>query len=258
MPRITITEPGKNPQPYRFDLDAGLVRIGRRSENEIIIQCGSASGSHAEMVRVSGGFELRDCGSTNGIIKNGERIQTWCLTDGDRLLLGDVVFDFQLNEEEREVLAKESSPTDKLEKPESKPRPEKTEEPEMSERSARPKPTPVVASAGSSGVWLVFVFLLLGPIAFHQGCSMRRDNEIRKAANEALRNQPISIAPVQGSGANDDVFAQPSSDGVDPSNAVGTPEGVPEEIEGWENRERSDGLREDDSEGGEAATEDEE
>ena len=41
--------------------------MGRGSDNDIVIDSGSVSGSHAEMRRIEGGYELVDLGSTNGI-----------------------------------------------------------------------------------------------------------------------------------------------------------------------------------------------
>ena len=52
MPRVTITVPDKKPQPYRFQLDRKLTRMGRGSENDIVIDCASVSVHHAEMERV--------------------------------------------------------------------------------------------------------------------------------------------------------------------------------------------------------------
>ena len=76
MPRITITVPDKLPQPYRFPLDRQVVMIGRGSENDIVIECGSVSLRHAEMVRVEGGYELRDLDSTNGIKLDDRRSES--------------------------------------------------------------------------------------------------------------------------------------------------------------------------------------
>ena len=107
MPRVTITVPGKSPQPYRFQLDRQMVALGRGSNNDIVIDCGSVSVSHAEMRRVDGGFELADLQSTNGIKLDGERRELVALQNGMSLKLGDVAFDFQLSEEEFQALASE-------------------------------------------------------------------------------------------------------------------------------------------------------
>ena len=109
MPRVTITVPEKTPQPYRFQLDRQVVSLGRGSENDIPIDCGSVSVKHAEMLRVDGGYELKDVGSTNGIKLDGERREVISLKSGLTVKLGDVSFDFTLSDEEQEALAKEKS-----------------------------------------------------------------------------------------------------------------------------------------------------
>lgn len=107
MPRVTITVPEKTAQPYRFQLDRQVVTLGRGSENDIAIDCGSVSVKHAEMRRVEGGYELRDLGSTNGIKLDNERFQAIPLRNGMSVKLGDVAFDFLLADEELEALAQE-------------------------------------------------------------------------------------------------------------------------------------------------------
>ncbi len=107
MPRITITVSDKTPQPYRFQLDRQTVTLGRGSENDIAIECGSVSVKHAEMQRVEGGYELRDVGSTNGIKQDGVSKAVIVLRSGVTATLGDVSFDFLLTDEEVELLARE-------------------------------------------------------------------------------------------------------------------------------------------------------
>jgi pSer/pThr/pTyr-binding forkhead associated (FHA) protein len=110
MPRVTITVPEKAAQPYRFDLNRKVVTIGRGQDNDLVAGCGSVSGKHAEMVRVKGGYELIDVGSTNGIKIDGIRHQKAVLHTGMSVKLGDVEFSFSLNEEELAVLASEAEP----------------------------------------------------------------------------------------------------------------------------------------------------
>jgi len=107
MPRVTITQPEIGPQPYRFDLDRKVVKIGRHDENDIKLTCGSTSSYHAEMCRVDGGYELQDKDSTNGISFEGETMKTIELLDGRTAKLGDVEFHFTLTDEEQDELANE-------------------------------------------------------------------------------------------------------------------------------------------------------
>ncbi len=109
MPRITITVSGLAPQPYRFGLDRDSVTMGRDAENDVFIDCGSVSLKHAVMQRVSGGYELRDLGSTNGIRLNGQYQDVIELRNGQSVLLGDVGFEFLLSDEELAALSAEEA-----------------------------------------------------------------------------------------------------------------------------------------------------
>jgi len=174
MPRITIHEPGKNPQPYRFDLATKEVKLGRADDNDIILECGSISGHHAAMSRVSGGFELRDLGSTNGIEKNGAAVAVSALTHGDQLLLGKVAFTFELNDGETAALAAEVSSAAVDARP-------VTAAPRRGRASREAghssEPIPVKIPTGPSDGVLVLAFVVLGTIAFLYGASMRHSNE---------------------------------------------------------------------------------
>lgn len=107
MPRVTITAPDSNAQPYRFQLDREVVTFGRGSENDIVLESGSVSTNHAEMRRIIGGYELHDVGSTNGLKLDGVRHLYVPLYHGSTVFLGDVAFDFSLTDEEQELLASE-------------------------------------------------------------------------------------------------------------------------------------------------------
>lgn len=107
MPRVTITVPEKTAQPYRFQLDRQSVSLGRGSDNDIAIDCGSVSMKHAEMCRVNGGYELRNLSSTNGIKLDNVHYEVISLRSGMSVHLGDVIFDFLLADEELEALAQE-------------------------------------------------------------------------------------------------------------------------------------------------------
>ena len=108
MPRVTITIPDRNAQPYRFDLDRQVVSLGRGSQNDIPIDSGSVSVVHAEMRRVSGGYELHDMKSTNGIKLGGTRYPVIPLVSGNTAIVGEVSFDFLLSDEEIALLSSET------------------------------------------------------------------------------------------------------------------------------------------------------
>jgi len=109
MPKITITEPDKTPQPYRLKLDRSVTKIGRAQDNDVIISDGSASSRHCEIKRVEGGFILADSGSTNGIKYRDIKYSVIDLTDGLTIQIGDHIdLEFTLSEEEIAELSTEN------------------------------------------------------------------------------------------------------------------------------------------------------
>lgn len=187
MPRVTITVPEKNAQPYRFQLDREVVSLGRGAENDIAIDCGSVSVNHAEMRRIEGGYELRDVGSTNGIKLDGERHEVIPLRSGATVKIGDVSFDFLLSEEEREALARErpSEPSPIL------------REPELSGMKPLPKRvSQVPAPSGGSGFGAILLFIILAAAAFCAGLAIRFEKETRGNLLEAVKaHKAVRMAP---------------------------------------------------------------
>lgn len=193
MPRITITVPEKNAQPYRFQLDRQTVSLGRGSDNDIAIESGSVSVHHAEMRRIEGGYELHDTGSTNGIKLDGVRYEVIPLRSGATVRIGDVSFDFALSDEESEALAREKPP-----------------EPSPITREAdlpvNPPPQLASQASGGSGFGAVLVFLILAAAAFFAGLSIRYQKDTggslmhaiqQKNARQAPRTIPIEPAPAK-------------------------------------------------------------
>ncbi len=88
MAHLVLTDGGG--QGKRFTFTSDVTRIGRRDENDVTLDAGSVSGTHAEIIKTAEGFELRDLGSTNGTFLNGEPVQTARLHRNDVIRLGDV------------------------------------------------------------------------------------------------------------------------------------------------------------------------
>lgn len=108
MPRIIISEPGKTPQPYRLKTDRIVTKIGRGSDNDIIITAGSASTYHCKMKRVEGGFILADNNSTNGIKHEDSQYAIIDLVNGMTVQIGDDIdMEFNLSDEEVAILSQE-------------------------------------------------------------------------------------------------------------------------------------------------------
>lgn len=73
-----------------------VARIGRAEDNDICVQSRGMSRHHAEIVATLSGFTLRDLGSQNGTVVNGERVAERPLADGDQIALGDARIRFSL------------------------------------------------------------------------------------------------------------------------------------------------------------------
>lgn len=188
MPRVTITVPGKIPQPYRFELDRQVVTLGRGSNNDIAIDCGSVSVSHAEMRRVAGGFELADLQSTNGIKLDGERQEVLALHSGISLRMGDVAFDFELSGDELEALESEK-PAAKL-----PPLPESADAEETPSEPNPPVHDPTHQPSSGAWVWL----LLLAVVVFCVGMAVRFERETGGNWLKAMITRELPAAPATG------------------------------------------------------------
>jgi len=107
MPKVIISVPGKQPQPYRFPLDHANIRIGRSDTSEIRVEDPSVSSLHCSLERVAGGYILRDLGSTNGIKSNHVRMAVIDLMSDMTVKFGDVELHFSLDETENAILGNE-------------------------------------------------------------------------------------------------------------------------------------------------------
>jgi len=185
MPRVTITIPDRNSQPYRFDLDREVVSIGRGSQNDIPIDSNSVSVVHAEMRRVSGGYELHDMKSTNGIKLAGTRYSVIPLESGNTLRVGEVTFDFLLSDEEIELLSGET---------------------QLSASAAVPlevvvplakQPASVGSIQNRINVGALLIFTILVAAAFFTGMAVRYQKDTGKNLIEAMRlHSSVGQAPV--------------------------------------------------------------
>jgi phosphoserine phosphatase RsbU/P len=63
-------------------------RIGRQSDNDLVIRDSRASRHHARIVAENSGYAVEDLKSSHGVFVNGERIQRAVLQPGDRIEFG--------------------------------------------------------------------------------------------------------------------------------------------------------------------------
>jgi ABC transport system ATP-binding/permease protein len=73
-------------------LPTRVLRIGRASDNEVVVADLSVSRYHAELRRSPRGFEIIDLQSHNGTFVNGQRISAAPVADGDMIGIGPATF----------------------------------------------------------------------------------------------------------------------------------------------------------------------
>jgi len=101
--RISVHEPvleGSSPgiAGRRFILRPGRQAIGRRPDNEIVIDDLSVSGNHAWITNQHGRCVIVNTLSTNGTFVNDRRIHEVALRHGDHIRLGQAEFVFLTRE----------------------------------------------------------------------------------------------------------------------------------------------------------------
>jgi ABC-type multidrug transport system ATPase subunit len=72
------------------EVAAGSLKIGRATDNDIVIPDVLASRHHATLVPTAGGAEIHDARSINGTFVNGVRVESAPLHDGDVVTIGNV------------------------------------------------------------------------------------------------------------------------------------------------------------------------
>lgn len=86
---------GKDGRRYRLDTS---TRIGRRPENDIVLDDDDVSRYHAVVIDTGSSFVISDLRSTNGVQVAGRRIRgSAILSDGDQIRIGGYEFTFQIN-----------------------------------------------------------------------------------------------------------------------------------------------------------------
>lgn len=76
-------------------LDKPLVTIGRKMDNDVVIDNLAVSGHHARVVEENGTYFLEDTGSTNGTFLNETKIEKQRLQPGDQIRVGKHVLMYE-------------------------------------------------------------------------------------------------------------------------------------------------------------------
>lgn len=83
---LKILRPGSRPA----DNVPGAVKIGRATDNDIVVPDVLASRHHATLVPTAGGTEIVDNRSINGTFVNGVRVESELLREGDTVTIGNI------------------------------------------------------------------------------------------------------------------------------------------------------------------------
>jgi len=110
MAKIILTFNKRVIREYPFVKDS--LTIGRKPDNDIIIENVAVSGSHARIDRVGSNFILTDLQSTNGTYVNNKKVESYTLTHGNYIVIGKHVLMFLESEEERTAAAQATKKVD--------------------------------------------------------------------------------------------------------------------------------------------------
>jgi phosphoserine phosphatase RsbU/P len=94
MDYVQVTTP--DGQTFQCEIKAGMLRIGRSRNNDLILDDQHVSRNHAEIVQHPEGYYVVDVGSKTGVYVNGERIdEPLLLRAQDSIRLGNTTLHFQ-------------------------------------------------------------------------------------------------------------------------------------------------------------------
>ncbi len=96
----------------KFALDQEIFTIGRKPENDMIIDHTSVSSRHARILVIGSDVFIEDMQSTNGTLINNKRIQKHMLADGDQIIIGQhmIKFDYPQSADEPIIESKKVKP----------------------------------------------------------------------------------------------------------------------------------------------------
>jgi pSer/pThr/pTyr-binding forkhead associated (FHA) protein len=92
--QCVLVHAGGDKDGQKVALDKQRVTFGRNAKNSVVLTDTGASGFHAEIAREGGAYVLRDLGSTNGTLVDGEPVSETALQHGARIRMGATRFVF--------------------------------------------------------------------------------------------------------------------------------------------------------------------
>lgn len=92
---VVIYDKEKSRQGRRHDLVGKVLRVGRESINDIVLDDVGVSRTHARIERRADGWVLMDVGSTNGTLLNNQKLSVIrSLKNGDQMRFGSVILKY--------------------------------------------------------------------------------------------------------------------------------------------------------------------
>ena len=86
---------GGNDRGKRYDLTLAETRIGRGADQDVVLTDIAVSRRHVTVHMEGARFRIRDLGSGNGTLVNGQRVDSHVLADGDHIEIGQTVMRFE-------------------------------------------------------------------------------------------------------------------------------------------------------------------
>jgi len=86
-----------NPKGKTVDVPAGILKIGRAEDSDLIIASTRVSRHHCEIANDQDRLVIRDNGSANGTFVNRQKIQEQVLQPGDQVQVGPLMFVVEIN-----------------------------------------------------------------------------------------------------------------------------------------------------------------
>jgi pSer/pThr/pTyr-binding forkhead associated (FHA) protein len=75
-------------------LTQDILTIGRKEENDLVIDNQAISGSHARIIKEDDNFIIEDLNSLNGTFVDGKKVSKYILNNGDVILIGNHTLEF--------------------------------------------------------------------------------------------------------------------------------------------------------------------
>jgi tetratricopeptide (TPR) repeat protein len=86
---------GGHDRGKRFELHLPETHIGRGTDQDVVLSDIAVSRRHVTVLSEGGRFRIKDLGSGNGTLVNGQRVETKILVDGDHIEIGQTVMRFE-------------------------------------------------------------------------------------------------------------------------------------------------------------------